>query len=147
MPLPADRRAAWHLKIAGTVEAIGPANRSLGQFLEEQGVASEVVFSATLVLEEVVTNIAKYSYETEGVREIDLEARLEAGSVVIRVVDDGRPFDPRAAPPPDRDVPPEDRPVGGLGIDLVRNLTERIDYERADGRNVLTLFLSLEPKN
>ena len=128
------------------MEAVGEANRSLETFLHDRNANQELVFSAVLALEEVVTNVIKYSYEDDRPHEIALEATLDAEGLVLRVADDGREFDPLSASPPDFDKPPEERDVGGLGVHLLRNLAQRVEYERQAGRNVLTLFLQSQPK-
>jgi anti-sigma regulatory factor (Ser/Thr protein kinase) len=57
----------------------------------------------------------------------------------MTVVDDGHEFDPLAKEAPDLTLSVEDRPIGGLGIHLLRNLTDGMSYERRDGLNRLTL--------
>jgi serine/threonine-protein kinase RsbW len=72
---------------------------------------------------------------------IDLEpaeGRLELG-----VSDDGPAFDPLAMATPDIDAPLEERPIGGLGIYLVREMMAGVSYERRDGRNVLRMWKPL----
>ena len=64
---------------------------------------------------------------------------LEGDELTIRVEDDGRAFDPLQAPPPDLDLPLEERPVGGLGIHIVRSVMDAVEYQRRGGRNVLTM--------
>jgi anti-sigma regulatory factor (Ser/Thr protein kinase) len=59
--------------------------------------------------------------------------------LTVTVIDDGRPFDPLALPPPDLSLDIKDRPIGGLGIFLLRKLADEIHYEWRDGRNRLTL--------
>ena len=62
-----------------------------------------------------------------------------AGGVLLEVEDDGKPFDPLQAPPPDLTLPLEKRPIGGLGIHLIRNLMDEVTYARVGGRNVLKM--------
>jgi len=59
------------------------------------------------------------------------------------VEDDGKPFDPLQAPPPDLSLPLERRPIGGLGIHLIRNLMDEVSYARVGGRNVLKMVKHL----
>jgi hypothetical protein len=56
------------------------------------------------------------------------------------VTDDGRPFNPLELTPPDTNLPVEDRPIGGLGIHLLRKLSDRMEYARIEGKNRLTLW-------
>ena len=146
---PVDLADAGRLRlvIPNKMEAVGEANRTLERFLEDRKVPPDVSFSATLVLEEVTTNVIKYSYEDRKDHEILVQAHLDKDCLVLSVTDDGREFDPRRAASPDFEKPLEERPIGGLGIHLLRNLAERMDYQRLEGKNTLTVFLSLRPKD
>jgi len=64
--------------------------------------------------------------------------------LVIKVEDDGRPFNPLLSPPPDLHRPLEQRRVGGLGLHLVRELTNCIEYDRVDGKNRLVIRKKIE---
>ena len=64
---------------------------------------------------------------------------LANGRLSAEVEDDGRPFNPLTAPAPDLTSAVEDRPVGGLGIHLVRSLMEQVDYRRESGKNHLIM--------
>ena len=59
--------------------------------------------------------------------------------MTIVVEDDGKPFNPLDAPPPNLDLPIDERPIGGLGIFLMKSLTSAMDYRREGDRNTLTL--------
>jgi serine/threonine-protein kinase RsbW len=61
----------------------------------------------------------------------------------VTVTDDGHPFNPLDLPEPDTSLPMEDRPIGGLGIHLLRKMSDRMEYERRDGKNQVTLRKSL----
>ena len=84
--------------------------------------------------------------DTVATHEIRFGARLTADHVVLNFVDDGREFDPLAAPAPDLRRPAEERPIGGLGIHLVRELADRLEYERAGGLNRFTIHFALRPE-
>jgi serine/threonine-protein kinase RsbW len=115
----------------------------LGQFAErfgaEERLTEDEVMAINLVLDEVVTNTIEYGYDDTGRHEIRVTLAVEGDTLTIVVDDDARAFDPLAAPPPDLTLALEDRPVGGLGIHIVRTLMEAVDYQRRDGHNVLTM--------
>jgi serine/threonine-protein kinase RsbW len=92
-----------------------------------------------LVVEELLTNLVKYGYDLGRIGEAELILARDADRVTLTVIDDGRAFDPLTAPSPDLEQAVEDRPIGGLGIHLIRSLAEEARYERIDGRNHLTL--------
>ncbi len=129
------------------VASLVSATAELEAMLEEAQVPHEVVYSCSLVLEEVFTNILRYAYADAGAHEIRFAARWTEDHVVLEFADDGRAFDPLAAKPPDLRIPPEERPIGGLGIHLVKKLAEAIEYERKGALNRLTVRIAVRPKS
>ncbi len=101
------------------------------------------VQAADLALEEHLTNVMNYAYD-DG-REHKILVRLEAGAadLVIEVEDDGRPFDPTQVPKVDTSLPLEQKPIGGLGIHLIRGCMDEIRYERRGNQNVLRMVKRL----
>ena len=115
----------------------------LNQFVEEVGeefsLSADITFNLNLVLEEAVVNIINYAYP-EGKHElIYLSAKVHNGSIVFVLTDTGKEFDPTMAKDADITLSAEDRPIGGLGIFLIRNIMNEVRYERIEGKNILTL--------
>ena len=140
----AEASESLQLIISNELQSVGAAHRALEEFLKARDVPPNVVFSAILAFEEIVTNVIKYSFQDEREHDIQADLRVGPGELVLRVTDDGLAFDPLGAPPPERKKAFEERPVGGLGIHLVRNLAQRIEYRRVDKKNVLTMFFPLD---
>ena len=117
--------------------------KRLCQFVERFGEANHLSTDETLdinlILDEIVINIIEHGAEAARQLEIHVDLALDAGTLTIQVDDDGVPFNPVDAPPPNFDLPIEQRPIGGLGIHIVRSLVDRIEHRRDDGRNVLTM--------
>jgi anti-sigma regulatory factor (Ser/Thr protein kinase) len=113
------------------------------RFGEENGLPEDGILSLNLVLDEVVTNIIENAYDDAGEHEIHVMLAFEGAELTVRVADDGRAFDPLQRPPPDLDLPIEDRPIGGLGIHIVRSVMDTVAYERTDGRNILTMHKTI----
>ena len=107
------------------------------QFGEQNGVGARDLFAVKLALDEVVTNGIRYAHDDAGDHEIVVRLVREGGEVVAEVEDEGRPFDPLQAGAPDLAAPLEQRPVGGLGIHLARQMTDRLEYRRQGDHNVL----------
>ena len=106
----------------------------------------ELLFQIELVLEEIGTNIIKYGQEGERETQIDITLTSDRKSLTLEIIDDGKPFDPFAdAPPPDLDSPVPERPIGGLGVYLVRELMDEASYRREDGMNKVTLVKHKSP--
>jgi serine/threonine-protein kinase RsbW len=111
----------------------------LDTFGQEAQLPEDVVFRLTVALDEVVTNIVRHAFDTQGGHDILLGITADAAFVTAVVEDDGPPFDLRTVAPADVDAPIELRPIGGLGVHLVRSLAHTLEYRRDGARNVLTL--------
>lgn len=107
--------------------------------LQAAGVGEAVVGELRLVAEEGLSNVIRYAYADQARHSIEVAVEIDGGEVRLVLRDDGRPFDPLAAPAPDLDAPFEQRSAGGLGIHLLRSLVDRADYRREEGANVLRL--------
>jgi anti-sigma regulatory factor (Ser/Thr protein kinase) len=90
-----------------------------------------------LVLEEILVNIARYAYE-DGAGEVEVAYSTEDGSLLVEITDQGRSFNPLDAAPPDLALGLADRPIGGLGVLLVKQIVGSLTYRRRDGRNKLS---------
>jgi anti-sigma regulatory factor (Ser/Thr protein kinase) len=107
----------------------------LDRFGAAHGVPSAKLIDLQVVLDELVSNVIKYAWPEGGAHE--LLVRLTAGdaTIEVEVIDDGRPYDPRDATPPEP-APAGGRPTpGGVGIHLVRQLVDGFEYEREGARN------------
>jgi len=114
------------------------------RFGEAQQLSDDEVMAINLVLDEVVTNVIDHGFEgIAGEPEIRLTMTLEGDQLMIRVEDNGKAFDPLQAAPPDLDLPLEERPVGGLGIHIVRSVMNTVEYDRRGGRNLLTMHKTI----
>jgi len=127
------------LRVRNAIEAIQPASAAAEAWLEERGSPSATGFLVSLAIEEIVTNCVKYGYADSAEHSIEIELSIVQQELVLVIVDDGRAFDPSQVPAPDLSLVLEDRPIGGLGIHLLRELTDTMSYERRDGENRLTL--------
>jgi anti-sigma regulatory factor (Ser/Thr protein kinase) len=85
----------------------------------------------------------KYGYDDTSEHEVDIELSVRDGSLVIHVVDDGRPFNPVEAPAPDTTLAPEERRIGGLGLHMLRTFSDRMTYERRGRFNHVELVKAI----
>lgn len=115
----------------------------IADYYRERGCPKLVQHELELLLEEWLTNVVSYGYPSGKPGRITVQAALCDGNMELRIVDDGVPFDPRQAPVPDLSLPLEQRPIGGLGLHLIRELVDQIEYERRDGTNQLLLRKAL----
>ena len=111
---------------------------------EEFGLSPDLVFNLNLVLEEAVSNVILYAYPKEEHQTISLIAKKKENQLIFVLTDSGKEFDPTQAPDADITLSAEERPIGGLGIFLIRQIMNTVEYQRIDGKNVLTLGKELE---
>jgi serine phosphatase RsbU (regulator of sigma subunit)/anti-sigma regulatory factor (Ser/Thr protein kinase) len=100
-----------------------------------------LIHVAQTVADELLSNVIRHGYRDDRPHTIDIAIAVREDGLTLQVSDDGIPFDPCGRPAPDVTRPFEDRPVGGLGIHLVRELAADCRYARVDGRNQVTVTL------
>jgi anti-sigma regulatory factor (Ser/Thr protein kinase) len=104
-----------------------------------QSTSPDVLFAVQLCLEEAVANIIMYGGAKDDALVIAVELERNCGTLVARIEDNGRQFDPTRAPPPAPAASLDEAKVGDVGIHLMRSFANGMDYERRDGHNRLTL--------
>ena len=131
------------LELRNSLSELDALGKSLEQFGKSLGLSRKIVFEICLALEELVTNIISYGFADDAVHFIKVAISHENGILIIRLEDDGVPFDPLKADEPDCECPIEQRKVGNLGIHLTRKIMDDMVYERNENKNVLTLKKSI----
>ena len=100
-------------------------------------------FKLNLALEEAVSNVMKYAYPEGEEHEITLSVKVDAGKMTFELSDTGEPFDPTAVDDADVTLSAEERSIGGLGIFLVKNIMQSVEYHRENDRNILIMNYEL----
>jgi anti-sigma regulatory factor (Ser/Thr protein kinase) len=131
------------IEVKNSHDAIAPAAARAEAWLETHHPSARAMYLVPLAIEEIVTNCIQYGYDDGGDHTIVITLSIADRILTMTVVDDGHEFDPLANAAPDLSLDVENRPIGGLGIHLLRNLTDRMTYERRDGLNRLTLIKRL----
>ena len=108
-------------------------------FVESRDLPVKMAFEFNVALDEILTNIISYGYEDAEQHLINIRGKLADGFLTIEVEDDGREFDPLKSENPDLDSGIHERPIGGLGIHLVKKLTDQLEYHRQDAKNLLVM--------
>ena len=106
--------------------------------LRASGVAAAIVGELRLIAEEGVSNVIRHGYADSARHSIEVTLEIGEGEIRLVLRDDGRPFNPLAAPARDPHAPIAER-AGGWGIHLLRSLVDRADYRREGNANVLCL--------
>lgn len=117
-------------------------------FLEELGeeweLSMPLVFSLNLVLEEALTNINDYGFDDESKHTIEIYFKKIGDELSISIIDDGHEYDPTLKTDPDITLSAGDRPIGGLGIFLIKKIMDKVEYQRKENRNYLILTKNIE---
>ena len=121
-------------KVAQFIEEIG----------EELGLSMELQMNLNLVMEEMVTNVIFYAYPQDEEADIELLAKSDGKELTFVLSDQGKEFDPTAKEDADLDVNPAERELGGMGIFIVKNIMNKVTYQRLEGKNLLTMTKGLE---
>ena len=115
----------------------------LAAFVEEVceavGFGPALTMQINLAIEEAVVNVMNYAYPSGTRGDVSIEASSNDVRLKFTIIDSGSPFDPTARSEVDTTLSANDRPIGGLGIHLVRQIMDSINYERVDNLNILTL--------
>ncbi len=114
-------------------------------FVSQRQLPSRLAFNLNLSLDELITNIVSYGFSDSDAHDILISLRIDEGCLITEIIDDANEYDPFAqAPEPDLDLELDDRPIGGLGVYLVKEFMSRTQYERLGDRNVTTLWQNLD---
>ncbi len=128
------------LRLPANMESLGHFRSFVLSEMEREGDLQELTPQVDLVLEEILVNVIHYAYE-KGKGEIEVECGAEApGTFRVTVTDWGKAFNPLDQADPDLSASIDDRGIGGLGIHLAKHMASRLNYERRNGGNILTLW-------
>ena len=118
--------------------------RIVDDFGRRHQIEVQIIYTMKLALDEILTNIISYAYDDAREHIIVLRLSLDQEKWTVEVEDDGRPFNPLNAPEPDTKQLLGERPIGGLGIHLVRKLIDELEYRRQNDRNILVMRLKVK---
>jgi len=136
-------QAGFRMSMGADRGDVGRFHASFTEFADAHGLPSALRRSMTVVLDELLTNTITHGLSHGGVT-VTAVVELDSDRLMVTLTDDGKPFDPfdqREGPRgnPDTTLSVEMRPIGGLGIHLVRKLVDEVSYARRDDRNVVVL--------
>jgi serine/threonine-protein kinase RsbW len=127
------------IRVAASAAGLRQATTAFDEFRANFGLRETGVWQIQVSLDEILSNIVRRTPGGTAAQVIEITFALEDDRLETTVVDDGPAFDPLQLPPPDLTAPLDDRRPGGLGVYLVRELMERVDYARVEGRNRLVM--------
>ena len=126
-------------RVTATASADGVLKtlKEFEEFSQIQGLSADLRRRFLVALDEVLSNVARHGQPSDGLIHVDFT--LAGSRLTVTVEDDAPPFNPLTAPPADTVSPLERRKAGGVGIELVSQLLETVEYARTGGRNRLTM--------
>ena len=138
-PLEKDMKLQRSITLPNDIEKVPVLAEFVDEVCEIAGFDMSTTMGINLALEEAVVNVMSYAYQPGTTGNVNIEAIANETRLKFIISDWGTPFDPTAEKEVDTTLSAEERPIGGLGIHLVRQIMDSINYERIDGMNVLTL--------
>ena len=129
------------LTIGNDLADVAILRDAVDRFAEEHGIAPKPLIALQVSLDELISNIIKYAWPDGGTHQLQIRLRIDSAVIEAEISDDGQPYDPRNSPPPPA-VPAGTRPrPGGVGVHMVKQLADRLEYERVGDRNRLKLTI------
>ena len=139
-----ESRLTETLLIKNDVHEVSKFSAFIKSVMEKLNVEKSLARQFRLAVEEAVVNVIDYAYPAGQEGDIEVRMMFDGETLKTVIIDSGVAFDPTAKERVDTSLSAEDRQIGGLGILLVRELMDSINYERADGQNFLTLIKKIE---
>ena len=129
------------MTVEATMDQIGPVTAFVNEQLTQLGCSNRIRIQIDVAIDEIFGNIVRYAYgQGTGPATVCVDVEESPLSVVIMFIDQGVPFDPLAHEKPDTTkLPAKERPIGGLGLFMVKNTMDDIAYDYQDGKNILTI--------
>ena len=137
---------SWATKLQRAITLTNDVSQvtGLAEWVDEMGNALELdqafVMKINLAVEEAVVNVMNYAYPKGETGEVRIEANAGETELQFTITDSGLPFDPTSVSEVDITSSLDERPVGGLGIHMIKQIMDSVTYERIDGNNVLKLI-------
>ena len=125
--------------LKNNIEEIARMAAFLEEISDELSLSMENAFNINLAIEEAVTNVIMYAYPQDEEHEFTLSVKQIENRLIFKLIDTGKEFDPTLQPDADVTLSLEERPIGGLGIFLIRKIMKTVKYCRIDGKNILTM--------
>ena len=131
------------LVLTNDLKRVPELNTFIDEVCEANGFDMGATMQINLAMEEAVVNIMDYAYPEGTTGNITLDIKANADEMLFILKDEGVPFDPTAKAEVDITLSAEERSIGGLGIHLIRQIMDSVDYERKEDHNILTLIKKL----
>lgn len=135
----------YQITHAAELESLQKFRDFIATCCEEHDIASETVLELKLAVDEACTNVIVHGYKGMDPGSIILSFRIEPDRILVQITDFGHVFEPASAPKPDVEAALEDRKMGGLGLFLIYQTMDNIDYQSSEEGNILTFTKFINP--
>jgi sigma-B regulation protein RsbU (phosphoserine phosphatase) len=139
-------RLSRNLTLPNDINTIPQLNEYIDSVCEDMGLDMATSMSLNLALEEAVVNVMNYAYPEGTKGTVNIETIADNTQITFIISDSGKFFDPTAKEEVDTTLSAEERPIGGLGIHLIRQIMNHVVYERKDDKNILKLTKNISSK-
>ena len=137
------------VSIPNQTDGLAPILDAVEALLERWSIDIGDRAQVMIIVDEIASNIISGAWPDDGEQhEFKFDIRIETAPVlqlVLTAVDDGLAFDPTGVPPPDLTLDLDGREPGGLGLFMVKAMSDTLEYSRIDGQNRLSVTKSLKP--
>lgn len=137
------QNALFEIVLVNQFSEIDRLNDAFNEYAEQLDIPMPVQLKINMVFDELINNIISYGFEDEQQHEIHVRAEKVADELIIHIEDGGLPFNPFLRAAPDVTASLEDRNIGGLGIHLVKEVMDRVSYQRNHHLNRVMLVKNL----
>lgn len=128
------------ITVQAELEQLATVTEYVNELLRAEDCPKRKILLVDVAIDEIFCNISRYGYGDEkGPITVCVDTESSPGSVTLSFRDRGIPFNPLLRRDPDVTLPLEKRPIGGLGIYILKKTMDDVSYEYRDGQNVLTI--------
>ncbi len=131
------------VRITNHRDQIDTVRKFFDDYSKENKLTEKTVHDIQMALDELLTNIVNYGYEDTDEHQIDIHFGVNDDAVKVEIVDDSKPYNILEKDNPDISLSMEDKPIGGLGIFLIKKLMSNVDYYTEEGKNHLVMIKEL----
>ena len=131
------------LTIHNQASEVPAVHQALDRFGAQQALREQDLARLHVAIEEHLTNIITHGYNPEQTGTIRVRFDINSSALRIEIEDDASPYNPMEAPEVDTSLPLDEKPMGGLGVHLIRKSVDNLKYLRAGERNVLVMIKRL----
>ena len=131
------------VQITNQRDQIDTVRKFFDDYSKENKLTEKTVHDIQMALDELLTNIVNYGYEDSDEHKIDVRFGINDDAVRVEIIDDSKPYNILEQENPDISLSVEDKPIGGLGIFLIKKLMSNVDYYTKEGKNHLVMTKEL----